>query len=279
MEYLKKVCCSSDSVYPRQTVLVPIAEALHIDHTKFKNRKLLINEIKDKCKPSTICENSTDFITLDNVDDIPKDHLFIWSQNKKTFCADILSLKKYIDSGNSLNPWTIDFATGIDSSKNKDKYLETWDMKYQKGLLQKINDKYKLLGLDDTKDVQKISNARFDIEEISDSTGQYITHIIDKIENIDSRLYIYIMSDILNTCFRYFTFNNNDQTISILFNSLFIDNEILKIQINYGMALNCNVDYMYKVMNSIYSNNEIYSQGPLTYFIIIFDEILKSYNQ
>lgn len=277
MEYLNKVYSSNDTLFPRTTILIPLAEALNIDHTKFKNRKLLINEIKHNCPPSKICENFVDFITLENVDDIPKERLFIWSQNKKTFCADIISLKNYIDSGNSLNPWTIDFATGIEYSKNKEKYMLTWDMKHQNRLLDRINSKYNSVCVDMTNE-KSISNTRFDIEAIADFTDQYITHIIDKLETMDSRLCIYIMSDILHTCCQYFMITN-DQLTSTLFNSLYIDNEIMKIRLNYGMTNICNLDYMYQIMNSIYSNDQIYSKGPLTYFIITFDEVLTSYNQ
>ena len=238
---------------------------------------MLIDEIKKKCPPSKICENSVDFITLENVDDIPKERLFIWYQNKKTFCADIISLKNYIDIGKSINPWTIDFATGIEFSKNREKYLKTWDLTQQKGLIDKIYSKYNSLSID-TINEPKIISIRFEIEKIADFTDQYITHIINKVEILDSRLYLYIMSDILHNCCQYFTLNNN-QTISVLFNSLLIDNDILKIQLSYTMSNICNLEYMYKVMNSIYSNDDIYSKGPLSYFIIIFDEVLKSYNQ
>ena len=82
-----------------------------------------------------------------------------------------------------------------------------------------------LLCIED-KNEQPLPNTRFDIENIADFTGQYITHIINKLETMDNRLFVYIMSDALNLCFEYFTINNNDTTINIMFRSLFIDNEI-----------------------------------------------------
>ena len=139
MEYLEKVCLSKSDNINRKEILIPLAQSLCIDHTLFKNRRLLIQEIQRCCPASKRCENSEDFITLCPIDSIPKDRLFIWSQNKKTFGCDIVSIKNYIDSGKSMNPWTIDFATGIADSNDREKYLSKFDMKQQKGLIEKIN--------------------------------------------------------------------------------------------------------------------------------------------
>ena len=129
---------------PRKSVLVPLAEALNIDHADFKNRRLLIQEIQRVCPPSKRCENDKDFITLCPIDEIPRDRIFIWTQNKKIFGADILSLKQYIDTGNRINPWAIDYASGIENCKNPYEYKTKYDMFEQPLLINQINSKYKI---------------------------------------------------------------------------------------------------------------------------------------
>ena len=81
MEYLEKVCSSKTNNINRKGILIPLAEALNINHSLFKNRKLLIEEIQRCCPASKRCENSEDFITLCPIDlnvwvclDIPHRH-------------------------------------------------------------------------------------------------------------------------------------------------------------------------------------------------------------
>ena len=287
MEFLEKVCTSNNYNINRKSILIPLARSLDIDHTKFKNRKLLIEAIQHKCPASKRCENSEDFITLCPIDDIPKNRLFIWSQNNKTFGADILSLKNYIDSGKTMNPWTIDYATGIAESTDRENYLSTFDMKNQKGLLDKINTAF--LKIEDTIEKPQMEEfffshkIRFDIELIGDKVNQYVTHIINSIEKCDSRIYLYSVSDTLQMCIDYFVLHNDIQVVSLL-EQVFIQNEIMKFHIGLpGLTTEGqipeNISLFLQLLNVFESQKEnIYTEGIIKYFFLEFEESLKNYN-
>ena len=214
MEHMEKVCLSKTFNINRKHILIPLAEYFHIDHTLFRNRRLLIEEIKRCCPASTLCENSDDFVTLCPIDSIPKERLFIWSQNKKTFGCDIVSLKKYIDSGKTINPWTIDFATGVADSSDRESYLSKFDMKKQNGLIERINNEYSKISNDLNSETESDSDIninhkiRFSLEAIGDSVEHYVTHLIDCTESCDFRIFLYVVSDTLKSCMEYFIINN-----------------------------------------------------------------------
>ena len=287
MNNLEKVCNATHYNFPRNTILVPLATALDIDHTKFKNRRELINEIQNRFPPSKRCENTQDFITLCSIDDIPKKRLFIWSQNNKTYGADIMSLKLYIDSGKTMNPWTIDYATGVNDANDRDSYQKVFDMKHQRGLLRKINafyDKYLAENDVDVQDNNELDCSpqtvlRFDIEKIGDEVDHYISHIIESVEGCDYRIFIYVLSDVLKTCMDYFLVNNDSVIVNII-EPIFINNELLKLQMFLYQIEDTpnNLKILSDVLNVIHQRKDVYYIGVLKYFVMEFEETLKNYN-
>ena len=284
MENLEKVYTSKHYNFPRNTILVPLANALNIDHTQFKNRRDLIKEIKQQVPASKICENSQDFITLCDIDEIPKNRLFIWSQNNKTSGADILSLKKDIDLGKTMNPWTIDFATGIDDANDREGYLKVFDMKNQRGLLKRIKDFYEQnitsIEVEDNEESNTQHECRFSIEKYGDEVDQYVSHIINCIESCDFRIFIHVLSDTLKVCLEYFIANNDLVAFSVL-EPIFLKNELLKFHIFMREleGVPDNIRILNDVLNIIKSHKcEIYYIGVIKYFFIEIEESLKNYN-
>lgn len=284
MENLEKIYTSKHYNFPRNTILVPLANSLNIDHTKFKNRRDLIKEIQRQVPASKICENSQDFITLCDIDEIPKDRLFVWSQNKKTYGADILSLKKYIDSGKTMNPWTIDFATGVDDAKDREKYLKIFDMKNQRGLIQRINTFYEkcknLVEVNETEETNAQNECRFSIETFGDEVDQYVSHIINCIESCDFRLFVHVLSDTLKICLDYFIANHDLLAFAVL-EPIFLKNELLKFHIFVRELANVpdNMKILNDILNIIKSHkDDIYYIGVVKYFFMELEESLKNYN-
>lgn len=284
MESINKVFNNHCNI-PRGTILVPLAISLGIDHKKFKNRKLLIEEIKKQCPASKRCENETDFATLQNIDEIPKSDLFIWSQHGKTFGADINSLKSYIDAGHSMNPWTIDYATGIENSKNRSKYLMNFDMKLQKGLIESILSFFEnrqsssSVSSDDillpqpSKHVQN----RFEIEKLGDLSDQYVTHIITGLESCDSRFFFIILSDTLQKCIEYFGIQLDFIALSI-FQQLFSQNEIMKFNSIIHYSIVDTTSLLLELLQSFqHYHNITYVTGMMKYFFLSIEETMIEY--
>ena len=287
MDYLEKVCSSKTNNINRKSILIPLAKYLDIDHTLFKNRKLLIKEIQSRCPPSKRCENSEDFITLCPIDSIPKERLFIWSQNKKTFGCDIVSLKQYIDSGKTMNPWTIDYATGVEESKNRENYIKKFDMERQKGLIQRINDEYSKINinvhLESESEINMMHKKRFEIEDIGDNVDLYITHLIDCTEHLEFRIFLYVISDTLKSCIHYFQIHQEMKVVYIL-EQLFIQNEVMKFHTGipgvttedkYPETISTLLDLLNVF---IHQRENIYADGIIKYFFIEIEECFKNYN-
>jgi len=288
MDHLEKVFSSKHDNINRKNILIPLAESLDINHTLFKNRRLLIQEIQRCCPASKRCENDSDFITLCPIDSISKDRLFIWTQNNRTFGCDIVSLKKYIDSGKTMNPWTIDFATGIDESKDRENYLSKFDMEKQKGLIEKINyEFFKIEHILDSDDEEPAVNnshkTRFEIEKIGDNVDFYITHLIDCTEKCEFRIFLYVISDTLKTCMNYFLLNGEVNVLEIL-EQIFIQNEIMKfnsgiIELTTDNNPHDTIFMLLDILNVFISQKEnIYADGIIKYFFLEFEESLKAYN-
>ena len=273
-----KTIDSMNKYTPRKTILVPLAESLDIDHTKFKNRQLLINEIKRVCPPSKRCENNHDFITLEPLDDLHIDRVFIWFQNKKFYGADLISLKQYLNSGNTINPWSIDYASGIDDASNRELYLNTHDMARQKGLIQEINNKFHSLNIrsfhyDCNKEVNNI--IRFRIEEYADKTDVYITHIINAVADCSVFVYLKVALHVIKNTLNYFFVNTNSCSNEVqLLEELYIQNCILNLKEQHIEKPNIQlmldlIDYIdhYKCIT--------YSDGIIKYILMEFDNILN----
>lgn len=269
---------------PRKSILIPIAESLNINHKDFKNRKLLIQEINRVCPASLRCENKEDFITLCNIDDIPKEQLFIWTQNKKTYGADIISLYNYLQSGHSLNPWTIDYASGIDDAKNRDLYLKKYDMKYQSNLIHSIYNFYdsfiknhSCLNTTYETNNEKTNINRFILEDFAEESNTYATHLISALESCPFYIFSIIISNALNESINYFI-HNYDHNICDILHELLIQNEINRI-INLTHLENNNLDFFVKYLQFINSKKDIiYSTGVIKYIFIKLDECCSFFN-
>lgn len=263
---------------PRKSILVPLAESLNINHKNFKNRKSLIKEIQRVCPPSKRCENKEDFITLCPIDDIPHERMFIWTQNKKTFGADIISLKQYIDSGKTMNPWCIDYATGVQDAKNRDLYLKQHDMSKQKGLLQQIENKYKALNIDENLSYETNSDNenifRFELEKYADEINMYISHILTAIESMSLEKYIYITSIVTQRTLDYFiaTQNNSDsKEVKVLYD-IHIQTNCLHLILNNNDKKPSNIKLLLDLIKFIDSfKQEFYSAGVIQYIFMEFD--------
>ena len=276
---MEKIFSQNPNRINRKTILIPLAKSLNINHDEFKNRTSLIAEIQRLCPASKRCENESDFISLCPVDEIPKNQQFFWSQNKKSYCADIVSLKQYIDSGQTLNPWTIDYATGIESSKNKQAYLKKYDMKNVPNLLDNINKFYSELNIENTQyeiDSNDTNTKRFEIESIGDKCDLYITHLINFIENCEKKIFIDILSHSIYLSAHYYQFTEFDSITTNVLQHLFFQNEILKIKID---LLPNNITQFLDLLKVIESyNNELYSYGIIKYIVLQLEEILMENN-
>lgn len=126
-------------------------------------------------------ENTTDPITLEPIRNIPKERLFKWLQKGKRYCADIESIYNYVKSGNTINPWAIDKASGHAEAQDKEAYLKEFDMARVRGLLKRIDKEYEKLEEktfnNGTEDIPLETKCRFDIENIC--PDMYISHIVD----------------------------------------------------------------------------------------------------
>lgn len=266
---------------PRKSILIPLAESLNINHKDFKNRKLLIQEIRRVCPPSLRCENKEDFITLCPIDEIPKNQLFIWTQNKKTYGADIISLYNYIQSGKTLNPWTIDYASGIDDAKNRDLYLKKFDMKYQKDLIDNITSFYHSvvkqnsdINISYETNTESSNVNRFILEDFADKTNTYASHIISGLENCPFYIFSIIISNSLKDSINYFIINNDHNSCNIL-HDLLIQNELNK----FIIVEKDNLDLLVNMFT--YINNQkdiIYSIGVIQYILMKIDEYCIFFN-
>ena len=130
-------------------------------------------------------ENTTDPITLEPIKNIPKERRFKWLQKGKKYCVDIESIYHYVKSGNTINPWAIDKASGHAEAQDREAYLKEFDMARVRGLLKRIDKEYEKLEEktfhNDTEDVPTKTKCRFSIENIC--PDMYVSHVIDFFEN------------------------------------------------------------------------------------------------
>lgn len=122
----------------RKVFLEPIAKNMGIKSHEFKNKKLLVREMLTKA-----FANDTDPVTLIPINEIESNRLIIWNQMGNSYAADVESLYFIIKNGNTINPWAIDKATGIQQATEPEKYSYLYDMKYVPNLIIRIEQKYK----------------------------------------------------------------------------------------------------------------------------------------
>ena len=105
------------------------------DFATFKTKKELVKRIESvRERASARCYNKTDPCTLEDIDSIQITHLIEWNQYGKHFGSSICSLKSMFDTNQTILPWSIDFASGIDKCANVDDYNLRFDMRHVKGL-------------------------------------------------------------------------------------------------------------------------------------------------
>lgn len=105
------------------------------DFATFDTKKELVNRIElVRERASARCYNKTDPCTLEDIDSIQLTHLIEWNQYGKHFGCKICSLKSMFDTNQTILPWSIDFASGVDKCANVDDYNRCFDMRNVEGL-------------------------------------------------------------------------------------------------------------------------------------------------
>mgnify|MGYP006133766861 CR=1 FL=1 len=185
----------------RKLVLEPLAKRLKLNPAEYKNRTTLHKAIVQAIeKPSSRCENLCDPITLESLDNLEDKYLFEWDQNNKHYGADIRSLKAMIEKKHTILPWAIDNDTGMSHSSDKESYMRKYDLKYVDGLIERIkNHELKDNYEHDYENVPDAIKFRFQIEN---STSQYITHLIDFLEDCQDYKFIYFRT-LIEVCNQY----------------------------------------------------------------------------
>tara|TARA_B100001094_G_scaffold327618_1_gene386235 strand:+ start:964 stop:1854 length:891 start_codon:yes stop_codon:yes gene_type:complete len=181
MKRLLQSCYHSDN--PRKMRKRDLEPLKRFYNLNCKYKQDIWNGIKEKCKPSERCENSNDPITLQNIDEIPCKRLFEWEQDGKRFAADILSLKQMIDNEQYINPWAIDYATGILESEDTKTYVKRFDMRKCRGLISKLINAYEevistsnFAQEEEVLEVPELTKLRFTIEHFGEKIKQSVEH-------------------------------------------------------------------------------------------------------
>ena len=114
----------------RATVLEPLAKSLGIEPKKWKNKQLLVDEIirVQSLTREERCYNTQDPCTMEPLSNIDSKYYIEWNQHQHRFGADARSIRRMIETNNTILPWSIDFSTGIQASLDHDSYKSTFDM-------------------------------------------------------------------------------------------------------------------------------------------------------
>jgi hypothetical protein len=125
-----------------RTALNDIALRLGVfDFATFKTKKELVKRIEmARERASARCYNKTDPFTLEDIDSIQLTQLIEWNQYGKHFGCNIRSLKSMFDTNQTILPWSIDFASGVDKCANVDDYNLRFDMRNVEGLEKAVRD-------------------------------------------------------------------------------------------------------------------------------------------
>jgi hypothetical protein len=162
-----------------------VASIMGLKPEEYRTKKNLyerIWELSNK-SPSSRCSNKRDPVTLDDIDNIPINRLYEWNQNGQHWGADVVSLKKLIQTGNTRLPWSIDTASGIEASEDPQKYYQKYE--FSEKFKQAVHEKAQSFETNISFiDVPERSHLRFYIENLA-SGDMYITHIIDFVENVN----------------------------------------------------------------------------------------------
>jgi hypothetical protein len=113
----------------RSVVLNPIAKFFDIDHSLYRNRKLLCDMINTKAT-----YNSIDPVTLEDINALPHDDIVSWWQHTRRYTARKSSMSMIMQSGQTMNPWVIDSASGVQQATNPEEYDRKYNLIHVKVL-------------------------------------------------------------------------------------------------------------------------------------------------
>jgi hypothetical protein len=184
--------------------LVPLCRDLEVLPKSSWNKENMKRHLFRAIKPSQYCENSSDPVSLTPIDSI-KD-IVVWKQNNKYYGASAESLFNLFERNLFINPYAIDYSTGIEDSQDRLSYLEKHDMR-NTDVVKKIysmSERLNMSTIDETsmsKDDYMIYKMNSTIENICESqeTGQSVyvdeifrflqhAHVVESFEILSSSL-------------------------------------------------------------------------------------------
>lgn len=214
MDMLQKyINCKNKHLLSRKNILEPLALILKVNPKHCKNRNELVCKINNVCTYNTI-----DPISLENIDDIKKEEQIDWWQNRKRFVCNVMSLKMIFDSGNTMNPWTIDHASGIDQAKDNEKYKIKYDLKHVKGLYNKMCKQLEDLNINvhasNQEDVPDNIKHFFEFDNICGD--MYTTHVAEFIQRTHKHFGYKLFIDSLKRLYAECRLYNDIQSLRVL---------------------------------------------------------------
>lgn len=167
----------------RKTVLDPLSKSLGVNAKKFKNKKLLVEEIRrvQSLERTQRCYNTHDPCTMEPLNEIDDKFYIEWNQYNHRFGADARSIQQMINTKNNMLPWSIDFSTGIQASLDHETYKQAFDMTLVPGLLDRLNAlESNEPDQEDTNDkpTSFTSTCLFEIDQILGSGGSYAYGVV-----------------------------------------------------------------------------------------------------
>lgn len=166
----------------KRTQLNMVATQLNMNFKLYKNKTLLAKGIQERV---ALCENTTDPVTLQELTEIDIHHLIIWEQNSKLYGAHVETLYTMFTLDSTINPFTIDYATGIQQAENKHEYECRYDMKNVEGLKELVFRIYEQHETEFAREEPKVPDIvvwRSGIERLVPE--MYITHIVSQLEDM-----------------------------------------------------------------------------------------------
>jgi hypothetical protein len=161
---------------------------LNIDPKKFKNKKLLYEAIEQKTKKQIY--NKTEPCTLEPIENIDKKFYVEWEQYGHLFAADARSIHQLFNSNNTILPWAIDFASGIDEANDSEMYKKNFDMKNNTELVEKLK-QFQFENNTIESDVPFTTTFLFEMEKIIDIHGYTHSILINRFINARNTDVIY----------------------------------------------------------------------------------------
>jgi hypothetical protein len=122
------------------------------------------------------------------------------------------------DSGNTINPWTIDHASGIEKAKDNNKYITAYDLKHVKGLYDKmckqINDLNISVNAFNQEDVPDDIKHFFEFDSICED--MYTTHVAEFIQRTHKHFAYKLFMDSVKRLYTECSIYNDIQSLRVL---------------------------------------------------------------